>query len=70
MKHLIFIIIILASCGNPAIYIEPTKGGLRAIESTQTHVIYLLTVDSCEYIVSTSTGAVHTLHKYNCKNHK
>ena len=71
MKPLLLILTIftitLISCTQQAIdTIEEPKVNIKASWGFDAH-IRLIEIDSCEYIVSTKTEAISTIHKQNCK---
>lgn len=69
---IIFCVLLLSSCNNETIRDTEYRSSkhFKPVEiNTVNPDVYILTIDSCEYIVTETYKGVSTIHKENCKNH-
>lgn len=68
MKKLLFISVLLISCGEPYVS-NPEKASVQKTFATNGGNRYtIITIDSCEYIQYDIYGGAAIVHKGNCKN--
>ena len=67
IAYLMLVAFVFCGCGEPATQKEKeVEINTKASWGLDVYV-RLIEVDSCEYIVSTRSEAISTIHKHNCK---
>jgi hypothetical protein len=70
MKYIIPALLLLSSCTTPRQQYNDDIRKHKAVQGVSGDTFYVITVDSCEYVVYHGSQKGSIVHKANCINHK